>query len=300
MGLNYIDDQDIDAELRLLDEAAIKLTPLIKFRDEVLAHFEQRDTDSGDRLPWPKTHESIRLRPAELSIWSGISGHGKTGFLNQIMGSIIGQGKVVVVASLEMRPQVTVLNMVRQQAGCKSSKKFVDDWITSYGSNFWLYNQTNQVPSDRILAMARYAARVLKADHIVIDSLMKCGLDEDDYNGQKKLVDKLAWVAKEFDTHIHLVAHSRKLENEYKEPSKFDVAGGASITNLADNVFVVFRNKRREEALRNKSKGLKFDPHDLQLPSTFLTVCKNRHGGQESKFGFYFDQASTSFLEYVQ
>ncbi|MDB4450851.1 AAA family ATPase [Pseudomonadales bacterium] len=294
MSLRLITDHEIDGEMQLMGEAASIITPLSEFQDAVIAHMDSQPNDSGDKLPWSKTHDSLRLRPAEISIWTGISGHGKTGFLNQIIGSLLGNCSVVV-ASLEMRPEETVLNMIKQVAGCYPSKKFVESWIEAHKYNLWLYDQTNQVAPERILAMARYSSRVLKAKHIVIDSLMKCGLNEDDYNAQKILVDRLAWVAKEFGPHIHLVAHSRKSENEYKIPGKFDVSGSASITNLADNVFVVYRNKRREEELEKKKMGLCFNDGEIAKPATRLKVCKNRHGGAEPMFGFYFHEASGQF-----
>ena len=102
-------------------------------------------------------------------------------------------------------------------------------------------------------------------------------------------------MAKNHGSHIHLVAHSRKIENEYKMPAKFDIAGSGSITNLADNVFVVFRNKRREEELEKKAAGQRYKEAEVDKPSTRLKVCKNRHGGVEPMFGFYFHQESRQF-----
>jgi len=293
MPLNYLTDDKIDNELELLDEASVMLTPVKKFEGDVYDHMEA-PSDHGDKMSWGKTQNDIRLRPAELSIWTGISGHGKTGFLNQIIGSLL-QNRVVVIASLEMRPRETIFNMIRQSAGCYPSRQYVKAWIDTHQSNLWIYDQTNQVAPERILAMANYASRVLKADHIVIDSLMKCGLKEDDYNAQKVIVDRLSWIAKTHGAHIHLVAHSRKIENEYKMPAKFDIAGSSSITNLADNVFVVFRNKRREEEIAKKAIGQKFKEAEIHHHSTRLKVCKNRHGGVEPMYGFYFHEESRQF-----
>ena len=39
----------------------------------------------GDKMPWPKTHELIRLREGELSIWAGMSGSFKSMLCGQVM-----------------------------------------------------------------------------------------------------------------------------------------------------------------------------------------------------------------------
>ena len=39
----------------------------------------------GDRMAWPKTHELIRLRESELSIWTGMNGHLKSMLCGQVM-----------------------------------------------------------------------------------------------------------------------------------------------------------------------------------------------------------------------
>ena len=45
---------------------------------------------------------------------------------------------------------------------------------------------------------------------MVLDSLMKCGIAEDDLNGQKAFLNKIAVAARDLDIHIFLVAHSTK------------------------------------------------------------------------------------------
>ena len=81
------------------------------------------------------------------------------------------------------------------------------------------------------------ALKELKIQHVVIDSLMKCGIMDDDYNGQKQFVDCLCWAAKTYGGHIHLIHHIRKTRSEEEIPDKFDVMGASALTNLVDNVF---------------------------------------------------------------
>ena len=72
----------------------------------------------GDKLPWSKTHNAVRLGEGEMSIWSGINGHGKTLMCSQIMTWLMARGRRVLVASMEMKPEETLQWMCSQAAGC--------------------------------------------------------------------------------------------------------------------------------------------------------------------------------------
>ena len=49
-------------------------------------------------------------------------------------------------------------------------------------------------PND-VAPLCRWVCENIKPDHIVIDSLMKCGISPDDYSAQKTLVDQVQSVA---------------------------------------------------------------------------------------------------------
>jgi twinkle protein len=128
----------------------------------------------------------------------------------------------------------------------------------------------------------------------VIDSLMKCGINEDDYNGQKRFIDQLCAAAKDTGCHIHLIAHSRKGQDELTAPNKMDVKGSGSITDQVDNVITVWRNKRKEQAIA----ASKTTPEILDMPDALLIVDKQRHGEWEGKIGLYFDKPSFRYVEH--
>jgi twinkle protein len=90
---------------------------------------------------------------------------------------------------------------------------------------------------------------------------------------------------------VHLLAHSRKGKDELTPPGKFDVRGSASITDLADNVFSVWRNKNKEEA-QEKCDRTKDGEADA-----LLIVCKHRHGDWEGRIQLWFDRSSQSYQE---
>ena len=56
-----------------------------EYTDELLNHFRHGQVLTGAKLPWPKTHDSIRFRPGEVSIHAGMNGHRKSMVTGQMM-----------------------------------------------------------------------------------------------------------------------------------------------------------------------------------------------------------------------
>ena len=76
------------------------------YTDQVMAEFYPvDDTATGVFLPWMKTAQLVRLREAELSVWTGINGHGKSMVLSQVIAFAIHQGERACIASFEMKPK---------------------------------------------------------------------------------------------------------------------------------------------------------------------------------------------------
>lgn len=256
--------------------------------DSLASLFENTGVNSGEVMPWTKTHDYVQFRGGEVSIWAGINGHGKSMVTGQVALWLLKQSKVCI-ASMEMRPEATLQRMVRQASGVNSvSREYQAHFLEWSKGRLWIYDKLDQVPTESILGMISYCATELGIKHIFVDSLMKCGIDDDNYNGQKRFVDQLCQVAKQLDVHIHLIAHMRKGESEYKRPGKFDVMGASALTNLVDNLFIVHRNKGKEEKLRI---GQECDESDQTI-----TVAKQRHGDYEGVFHLWFHPASQQFL----
>jgi twinkle protein len=154
-----------------------------------------------------------------------------------------------------------------------------------------MYDQQGTVNGDRVIAVLYYAVETLGIQHFVIDSLMKCGVRSDDMNAQKEFLDKLCAAARDLNVHVHLIAHSRKGEDEFSPPNKMDVAGSADITNQVDNVMTVWRNKKKEKIVRSgKAKD-----DDLNAPDCLLICDKQRHGEWEGEIALWFDAPSMRY-----
>lgn len=269
-----------------------------EFGHELIQRLVNGNARHGPCLPWPKTHDTIRFPPGELSIWAGFSGSGKSLILGQVVLWWLRE-QTALIASLEMKPAETLYRMARQMRAGMFELKHLDEFIRTLTGRLWIYDQLDSVAAERILGLIHYAASELGVDHIVIDSLTKCGLTRDDYSQQAKFVDRIQWAAKRHNVHVHLVCHMRKGNDENTRPGKFDIRGAAEISDLADNVLVVYRNKPKEEALRKRAAGhllTRAEEMEVGKADTILRVDKNRAGGDEESFGLWFHQGAMQFL----
>lgn len=272
------------------------------YADRVAQYFRADENLAGILLPWSKTHSYIRLRPGELSLWNGVNGHGKSLLLGQIMLSAMAQGQTVCIASMEMKPVLTMARLTRQAAGVEvPSEGLIHAFHKWLAGKLWLYDQMGTVSSKRMFAVLRYCTEALhyegqakSINHFVIDSLLKCGINEDDYNRQKEFVDQLSAFAHDTGVHVHLVTHARKGESERNLPGKWDIRGAGAISDLAENVFTLWRNKAKEEEARKREP----DQEKMKEPDALLICDKQRNasGKGEGKTALWFHEASQQFV----
>jgi twinkle protein len=155
----------------------------------------------------------------------------------------------------------------------------------------WIYDQQGTVSAEKMIGVMKYVAEVKGCKHFVLDSLLKCGIPEDDYTAQKTFVDRICAVARDTGMHVHFVAHSRKGKDENTPPGKMDVKGTGSITDQVDNVVTWWRNKAKEDAARTGK------PMDDNEPDAIFSCDKQRNGEWEGKVGFWFEPASLQYVE---
>lgn len=271
-----------------VDHANVK--PASSYKSEIIDLFQNAPRDTGIVLPWNYTEDKIRIRPGELSIWAGINGHGKSLLLSMICLWQMAFNQKVCIASMEMEPKKTMYRMARQFIGAESAGDEAIEKFTQWtDGRLWIYDQMGTVQFDRMIALIRYCHEKLNIDQFVIDSLMKCGIGSDDYNQQKAFVDELSTLAKDTGTHIHLVAHSRKKESEYQRIGKFDIKGASEITDMADNVFTLWRDKKKEDQIRAGEVEI------IDRPDCILVCDKQRHGEWEGKIGLFFHPGGMQF-----
>jgi twinkle protein len=282
--MNLIPD-NIDFNAYMEESEQHRILPASEFCDQVVELFYPPARQSFPTMLWDKTKGKIEFRPGEVSLWAGINGHGKSMFLSQVELDLCHQGERVMSASFEMTAPRQMHRMCRQAyAGDQPPVQFVQQMHSWTDNRLWMYDHVGAIEWKKVVAVLRYAREHFGITHFVIDSLMKCVRGEDDYNGQKDFVNELCAFALAHKVHVHLVHHMRKGESEHKAPGKFDVKGAGAITDMVDNLFIVWRDKKAEA----QGKG---DP-------TCLLACeKQRNGEFEGRFGFWYDKESQQYLE---
>jgi twinkle protein len=286
--MNLLHDQEF-LEFQGVEESS-RLTQFKDIQEDIWERLKQGPEQYGDKLPWPKTFETFRFRPGETTLWAGVNGHGKS--LAAGMAVLWFPYEVKsVIASLEMPISATAARMCRQSIiGGNPSKHYVKLFAEAT-DNIWVYDENRTVQPNRILALCMYAGGKLKANHVIIDSLVKCGMkSHDNLDQQKDFIDALCQTAKAYNIHIHLVHHMRKGEKEGKMPDKFDIKGAGEITDLVDNILIAHRNKNKE---RKADAGEHVEEME---PDTRLLCVKQRHGEWEGIINLWFDKPTQQFM----
>lgn len=265
--------RNVDLAGYMTEQVEHNVKPAASYRDELIRRLLDRGEGDPDATPLPFNlfRGKFEFRQHELTIWTGYKGHGKSLMISQALMAAIRRGKRVFIISPEFRPESVLERMLYQFSATTSPmREHITEFMDFLLERMWLYDAQASLKADEVVALCRYAADKLDADHILIDSLMKCGMGPDDYAGQKQFVDRIQSVAHANPLHIHLVAHARKTNDDSKPPRLHDIKGASEIADMAENVLVVWRNKEKEKNFEQK--------HDEPDASLSVEAQRNADG----------------------
>jgi len=263
------------------------------FGDDLLSRLFEQPAIVGTAGLIPKLEDVVRVPPGQVTLGYGPNGHGKSLITSQVALDMAFQGEPVFMVSLEMAPVATLARMVKQSASSGTpSRRWALGFLEWARDMVWIYNRRGMVDRHRLLKLIRFVADRRGIKHVFIDSLMKLVRGEEDYDGQKEVVDSLCSLAMDAGIHVHLVHHIRKPKDENELFSKFDVKGSGAITDQVDTCIGVWRNRRKEEQRRQGKKDL-----DETLPDCIAIVDKNRHIEAEGRFGLYYVPGAQAYTD---
>lgn len=302
------DDDQIDFSFYLTEtDAQTKVKPAVDYRQHLKDRLRGRRNRNCVFLPWEKTQESFEFRPGEVTVWAGQNGHGKSLVTSQVALSLIGQGQKVVIASFELKPVVTMQRLARmfvgmnpfspefqEDGGIAEVEKLYDEFVEWTDNWLWLYDHTGSIDGSKVVGMARYCAKELGIRHIFVDNLAKCVKAEDDYNGQKAFIDEMMVIAQDYGVHIHIVHHLKKPPKETDRPDKSDVKGSGAIVDQPDNLFLVWRNKGKEDDRKEGNNKRSAEPDQV----LFCRKQRNYEGNGEGEptIALWFNRDAGQFL----
>ena len=272
-----------------------QLTRPIDLRDNVMGLlFPPDGEEPGYTLPFAKTAGKVRFRPGEVTVWTGSTGSGKSQLVSYCTAHWIAEGSKVCVASLEMAPAQQLRRMVKQVA-CTGvpSQDFADRTLEWIDAGMMVFDLVGKAKVSRILEIFDYARARYGCDQFVIDSLMRLGMQTDDYNAQEETMYQIVDWAVARGVHVHFVCHSRKAEQGKGPATADEIKGPMELGANAFNIVTVWRDRHWEElaALRDAGSPLtdKQTAYLERYPVT-MTVVKQRNGDWEGRVGLRFNQ----------
>jgi twinkle protein len=260
------------------------------FEDKIVKLFyPPAGAPEGYSVPYAGLYGKLLFRPAEVTLWSGDTGSGKSQVISDCAPTWIQSGSRVCLASLEMKPEQSLKRMIKQTGGVdRPTVEYLHEILGWLDRGLLLYDRVGKSSIEALLEVFDYARAKYGCDQFVIDSFMRLGIPGDDYNAQEAAIFKLVNWTVENNVHLHLVAHSRKPGKDRGVPDSADVKGAMEIGANAFNIITIFRNRKIEELAAGANGG---EPPDMtEDPGVTLNVAKQRNGDFEGKVNLYFNR----------
>ena len=265
-------------------------TPM-SYVDEVVSMFAGPTVNqTGATLPWPGLQDKVRLRPAELSVWTGINGHGKSDMLGHVMVDLIKQGERVCVFSGETMPRKLLFRLTQQAcatgAPTEGYVRAAHGWLDG---SLWIFDKTGNADRTALFEAFRYAAKRYRVTHFFVDSLLKCGLAEDDYT-RPEAFHRATVRFQERIQRARASGHSRAQgSGRVSSPRKDGYPRRwCAHRSAPNNILSVWRNKAKEA--KNEEKGTGDRDAEIQC-------LKQRATGDEPLMRLWFDGSCLQFKQ---
>lgn len=277
----------------------LELRSATDYVDEIIEQYYPPDFhDPGWDLPWDSAFQKFRFRAGEVTLISGYNGHGKSTGVGHIVAESLNVGVRSCVASLEMKPPKWLAGLTRQIT-CEAEPPIhlirkVGEW---WNDKLWVFNIVGTAKIDRLLSTFEYAFHKYGVKFFIIDNFSKCGIAEDDYNGQKAAIESITDFSLKHNIHTLVVAHNRKADSDRQAGGKLDVKGTGAITDLVDNVWVWWRNRMKEQKLQEPQLPEDERSKYMKRPDALFVCEKQRAGDYEPRIALFFDRQSHQFLD---
>lgn len=232
-------------------------------------------------------------RPAEVTVWTGFNGSGKSTFILQEMVHLLQKEKKVCIGSFELKPQKFLYTALRQDANKmyeKLSGYDVELFMNKYPEQLYIVDITGNIEEKKLYDVIEFSCMKYGVEFFIIDGISNItfpGGDVNEFADQKRFIGELKKVADRFNIHIHLVTHPRKPKDGEQIVNKYDVKGNSAVTDLVDNVVCV---TRVTEEQKKKAKELGKPEYE-----EIIEIQKNREHGDLGKIGFYFNKYTRRF-----
>lgn len=247
----------------------------------------------------------IGLLMGDVTVLSGLSGSGKTSWIDCVVLNAVQRGYKVGIWSGELQDfrfqswidQISAgKNYVCKKEGYenyyyapKNIANQINQWLEG---KLFLYNNNYGSKWQQLFADIKTLVENEGTQLVVLDNLMALQIDSydgDKYTQQTRFINDLKEYAKAKNIHVILVCHPRKEGGFLRKES---ISGTADLTNLADSVIIIHRIGKDFE-----QRAGEFFGKDKVLPylkyNSVIEVCKNRSMGViDLLVGMYYEVES--------
>lgn len=248
---------------------------------------------------------NFKIRPKELTIYTGYPGHGKSAMLYQLVSYLIGcHDHKIAIASLEENPETianlilfSLLNKVIDDDSRESRDAF-DRGMEILSNKLFLYHHIGQAPLAEIVEFSEYCVRRHGCQHVVIDSVAKTDLDIEDNKQANQFAETITRSMNETGAHYHLVAHSRKGDSGdiRRIPGQDDIKGSVQFSITAFNVVTVWKNELKIDLIKSgQTETKEGKPLISEWGDGKIRICKQRVGGQTGEYKTFYNANNYRF-----
>lgn len=231
-----------------------------------------------------------------ITIWTGFTNAGKTTIMTMLAKKTIDQGERIFFFNGEQTKEDFKNNLYIQSSTSKDleikqfrSSCVFDTFVKEekaiqlekkYGNKIYVYN--NEMPKD--INTLLYAMEELRSSQKIqvffLDNFMQIDMKNDNvFQEQTEIMEKLRTFAVNKKVHIHLVAHPRKIERFQTRLTLYDIAGSSNIVNKAYNIISILRVdtlKKDDKDYKKLEEELLREGYDINNTSTVLEILKTK------------------------
>lgn len=237
----------------------------VEDRLEVLYEF---GLSSGVTTRWPSVDTHYTVKPGQMTIVTGIPGHGKSSWLDALFVNIAeAHGWVFGLFSPENQPIErhyaslmekyvrAPFNKGYRERISQSQKNAAKTWLNNHFKVLLPDEEDGNWSIEGVLSLAkilvyRYGIRGLIIDPWnELDHARPSNITETDHISAS--LTKIRRFARMNGVHVWVVAHPTKLQpsadGKYPVPTPYMISGGAHWRNKADNAIAIYRNVGQED-----------------------------------------------------
>lgn len=251
-----------------------------------------------------------------ITIWTGFTNAGKTTVMTMLAKNTIEQGERIFFFNGEQTKEDFKNNLYIQSSKSKDliQKQFknsciYDTFVLSdkvnmldklYGNKIFIYNNEASRNINTLMKAMEELRQKEKIRVFFLDNFMQIDMkNENVFQEQTDIMEKLRTFAINRKIHIHLVAHPKKIERFQTRLNLYDVAGSSNIVNKAYNIISILRIdtvKKENKEYEKIKKELLLENYDVEDVDTVLEVLKTK-GERCGLVGLKYLKHSKTYIE---